>query len=228
MTTYWNQYVAPDRILIAYGGPRHEFDSIGNSRKIFVDDPRLRTRHHARERQSYTGLFRAAAEWLDTRGQEFQFVHFAEYDHIPLMSDLNKRQIERLKSEHADVLGFWAARFDGTNHPHFLYHASNPEFGRFWKRITRRADPTVVLSIFGSGSFWTHEAFCAVALTEEPFPMYTEIYLPTLAHHLGFRVRGFGEQNQFVRPMGDATSQIDEARAQGAWTLHPVKRLWTN
>jgi hypothetical protein len=226
MTQYWNEYVAPDSVLIAYGGPRHEFDSVSNSRKIFVDDPRLRTRDHKRELQSYTGLFRTAAHWLDEHNQEFQFVHFTEYDHIPLVRDLNRRQVERLKSERADVLGFWLARFDGTNHPHFLYHVHNPEFARFWERITRRADPAVVLSIFGSGSFWTREAFCAVALAEEPFPMYTEIYFPTLAHHLGFRVRDFGEQDQFVRPVGDATAKIDKARAQGAWTVHPVKHLW--
>ncbi len=52
--------------------------------------------------------------------------------------------------------------------------------------------------MFGSGSFWTREAFCAVCAVEEPFPIYMELYLPTLAHHLGFRVRDFGEQDRFV------------------------------
>jgi hypothetical protein len=228
MTQHWNQCVAPDSILIAYGGPRKEFDFVHNRQKIFIDDPRLRTRDHQRELQSYTGLFRTAARWLDVNGRDFQFVHFAEYDHVPLVNDLNTRQIERLKSERADVLGFGLGRIDDTNQPHFLYHINNPEFTCFWRRITRRADPEVVLSIFGSGSFWTREAFCAVALAEEPFPMYTEIYLPTMAHHLGFRVRDFGDQDRFARELGDATDDINDARAEGAWTLHPVKHLWTN
>jgi hypothetical protein len=80
--------------------------------------------------------------------------------------------------------------------------------------------------MFGTGSFWTREAFCAVAATEEPFPIYLELYLPTLAHHLGFRVRDFTEQNRFVRITKDETESIEQARAEGAWTLHPVKRLW--
>ena len=64
---------------------------------------------------------------------------------------------------------------------------------------------------------------CAI---DEPFPIYMELYLPTLAHHLGFRVRDFGEQNRFVQVLKDATDDIEQARKEGAWTLHPVKRLW--
>jgi hypothetical protein len=115
---------------------------------------------------------------------------------------------------------------DGTSNPHFLYHVANPAFVSHWSKITVRSDPDVVLSMFGSGSFWTTEAFRAVAAMEEPFPMYMEIYLPTRAHHLGFRVRDFGEQNRFVHVLKDETGCVDQAREEGAWTLHPVKRLW--
>jgi hypothetical protein len=80
--------------------------------------------------------------------------------------------------------------------------------------------------MFGSGSFWTREAFSAVCAVNEPFPIYMELYLPTLIHHLGFRVRDFGDQNHFVRVLDDETNYIEKARAEGAWTLHPVKRLW--
>ena len=97
---------------------------------------------------------------------------------------------------------------------------------KYWAKNTRRADPSVVLSMFGSGSFWIREAFCAVCAMEEPFPIYMEIYLPTLAHHLGFRVRDFAEQNRFVRALESYVCSVDEARRQGAWTLHPVKRMW--
>ena len=96
----------------------------------------------------------------------------------------------------------------------------------YWARITRRSDPGVVLSMFGSGSFWSREAFLAMCAMDEPFPIYMELYLPTLVHHLGFRVRDFGDQDRFVQVLKDATGDIDQARAQGGWTLHPVKRLW--
>jgi hypothetical protein len=226
MLAHWERCVPRKSIVIAYGGTRSEFEALDHEQKFFVDDPRLRTRDHQREFQSYTRLFQEASEFLKTRGNEFQFVHFAEYDHLPLVPDLNERQIERLTSEGADLLAFHVHRVDDTNNPHFLYHAANAKFMDFWARITRRSEPEVVLSMFGSGSFWTREAFSAACAIEEPFPIYLELYLPTLVHHLGFRVRDFGDQNHFVRVLKDETSHIDQAREEGAWTLHPVKRLW--
>jgi hypothetical protein len=228
MLAHWGLCVPGERILIAYGGAKNEFDSIRHEQKLFVDDPRMRTRDHQREFQSYTSLFQLAAEFLKARGGRFQFVHFTEYDHLPLVSDLNERQIKRLTAEDADLIGFHVHRVDDTNNPHFLYHAADDRFIPYWSKITRRADPEVVLSMFGSGSFWTREAFCAVSDIEEPFPIYMELYLPTLCHHLGFRVRDFGEQNRFIRVLKDETNHVDRARKEGAWTLHPVKRLWSN
>ena len=191
-----------------------------------MDDARLRTRDHQREFQSYTRLFQTAARWLKSSGENFQFVHFVEYDHLPLEADLNEKQIERLSIERADVLGFRLLRIDGTSHPHFLYHAMNPKFAAYWSKLSKRPEAEVILSMFGSGSFWTREAFSTIAGFEEPFPMYMEIYLPTLAHHLGFRLRDFAEQNAFVHNLGDRTDMIEHARRLGAWTLHPVKKLW--
>jgi hypothetical protein len=226
MLTHWNQCVPKESILIAYGGTKSQFDAVQHSQKFFVDDPRLRTRDHQREFQSYTRLFQAAAEFLERQGDQFRFVHFAEYDHLPLVPDLNERQIERLTAEGADLLGFHVHRVDGTNNPHFLYHMADDKFRSYWPKISRRADTKVVLEMSGSGSFWNREAFCAVCAIEGPFPIYMELYLPTLAHHLGFRIRDFGEQDRFVRVLKDETSYVDQAREEGAWTLHPVKRLW--
>ncbi len=227
MLAFWSDCVPRESILIAYGGKTAEFEAIEHAQKFFVHDPRLRTRDHQREYQSYSGLYRGAAELLREKSVDFEFVHFAEYDHLPLVVDLNERQVEHLCSEDADVLGYHLQRIDGTSHPHFLYHVRRPEFAAHWSSITRRSDPGVVLSMMGTGNFWTWEAFREVAAADEPFPIYMEIYLPTLAHHLGFRLRGFAAQNQFVHPLGDRTRQMAEARAAGAWTLHPVKRLWS-
>jgi hypothetical protein len=228
MIAWWKNCVPKDTILIAYGGTKTEFEAISHRQKVLVEDPQLRTRDHQREFQSYTRLFRTTAEFLRSHNENFSFVHFAEYDHLPLVSDLNDRQIERMKAESADVLAYHVHRVDGTSNPHFLCHVANPAFASYWPKITVRTDPRVVFSMFGSGSFWTSEAFGAVAAMEEPLPMYMEIYLPTLAHHLGFRVRDLTEQNRFVRALVSEIDPIDKARAQGAWTLHPVKRLWSN
>ncbi|HJT82296.1 MAG TPA: hypothetical protein VJ719_13965, partial [Chthoniobacterales bacterium] len=198
MLQYWSDFVPSESILIAYGGPPFEFDKLQHQHKVFIDDETLRTKDHQREFQSYGGIFRAAAKFVESR-PDLSYVHFVEFDHIPLVGDLNRRQIERLQSEQADVLGFHVQRIDGTSHPHFLYHIANDQFAAYWRTMTRRSDPDVVLSMFGTGTFWTRKAFCEVASIREPFPMYLEIYLPTLAHHLGFRLRGLTEQDQFVR-----------------------------
>ncbi len=223
MIAWWKNCVPKDSILIAYGGTKTEFEAINHEHRILVDDPQLRTRDHQREFQSYTRLFRATIEFLRTHDKNFSFVHFAEYDHVPLVSDLNDHQIERMKAESADILAYHVHRVDGTSNPHFLYHAANPAFVSHWSKITVRSDPDVVLSMFGTGSFWRREAFLAVSDFAEPFPIYMELYLPTLAHHLGFRIRDFAEQNQFVRALENEICSIDQARAKGAWTLHPVK-----
>ena len=223
MIAWWKEYVPIESILIAHGGKRTDFEAIDHEQKIFVDDPRLRTKDHQRELQSYTRLFQAAAKFLDAKGEEWECVYFAEYDHVPLVRDLNKRQMARLSEERADVLGFHLHRVDGTSNPHFLYHVANDGFMRFWQSITRRAEASVVLSMFGSGSFWKRDAFCAVAKFDEPFPIYMELYLPTLAHHLGFRLRDFPDQNQFVRVLENERCSIEQARLKGAWSLHPVK-----
>jgi hypothetical protein len=213
---------APSELLLAYGGPRAEFDRIAHERKFFVDDPRLRTRHHQREKQSYSQIFQRAAAWLNEH-PACGYVYFAEYDHWPLVPDLGARLIERLRQENADVLGHQLHRRDGTSHPHYLYHRADPRFLPWLCAVSRRHDPGVVFNMLGSGSFWTREAFLAVASQEETVPVYLEIYLPTLAHHLGFRLRPFGEQDRFVWGNGDHAADISQARAAGAWTIHPVK-----
>jgi hypothetical protein len=226
MLDWWKERVPLESVLLVYGGPAKQFDGIAHKQKIFVDDARLRTRDHQRELQSYTQLYQAVNRFLQTEGMEFEFVHFAEYDHLPIVRDLNARQIQQLKSEHADVIGFHLHRVDGTSNVHFLYHASNEQFGQYWSGITCRDEPNVVLSMFGSGSFWKRETFSAVALGQEPFPIYVEIFLPTLAHHLGFRVRDYGAQDDFVGVLQDKTNEIARAEKNGAWILHPVKYLW--
>ncbi len=224
MLEWWGKDTPADHLLVAFNGGEAAFRAIDHPQKIHIDDARLQTRAHSRERQSYTGVLRQTAAWME--GRDFTHVHFAEYDQVPLVADLNARQLARLEEEHADVLAFQLARVDGTSQPHFLYHAHLPGFLTHWANFSLRAEKAVVLSMFGTGSFWTREAFDAVAGREEPFAIYLELYLPTTAHHLGYRLRDWREQNQFVSSLGDFIDRIDEARQRGAWTLHPVKTLW--
>lgn len=224
MLKWWAHFAAPGDVLLAFGGSEQDFRDVAHAQKFLVNDPRLRTSDHQREMQSYTAIFREVSQWM--KGRDFSHVHFCEYDHVPLSRDLNARQVARLASENADVIGCRVLRVDGTNHPHYLVQAGNAAFHEFWKRITCRDDPRVVLSMFVTGSVWTRAAFDAVAAVAEPFPIYLEIHLPTLAHHLGFRVRDLPDQDPFVSNLGDMWEKMEEARAAGAWAVHPVKTQW--
>ena len=124
------------------------------------------------------------------------------------------------------MLGLHLRRVEETNCAHYLYHASDPEFFAFWRKITCRRRSRVVLSMLATGSFWTREAFEAVAECEEPHPMYIEIFLPTAAHHLGFRIRDLASQRTFAQHIGDWLPRLAEARAAGAWAVHPAKNAW--
>jgi hypothetical protein len=221
----WRRVAPKDAILLAHGGKRADFVRLEHPNKVFINDTRLRTSDHQRERQTYQDIWRTTSEWLDRTNGKFEFVYVAEYDHLPLVNDLNDRQINFLENERADVTAYHLQRIDQTSHPHYLYHIDNPNFHSFFAGLSRRSNKLTILSMLGTGSFWTREAFDSVAAVEDPFPIYTEIYLPSLAHHLGFRVRDFGEQNRFVHARGNFDSQLDSARKSGAWTLHPVKKL---
>jgi hypothetical protein len=225
LAAYWESLVGDGKVLIAYGGPRESFNKIQFNTKIFIDDPSLRTLDHQREGQSYTAVFKEASRWLKNRADQSDFVTLFEFDHVPLLPDLNVRQVERMRIEQADVVAYHLARVDETSHPHYLYYATNREFAEFFGDLSVRSDRNVVLSMFGTGSCWKREVFDAVAEFNEPFPVYFELYLPTLAHHLGFRLRDYGDQDAFVSNLGDRGAELESARDRGAWTLHPVKNL---
>ncbi len=224
MLDWWRDCCPPSNVLVAFNGPDEGFAQITHPHKVRVIDPRLVTVQHSRERQSYTAIFREASRWL--AGRDFTHVHFAEYDQIPLVPDLNERQVARLEEERADVLAFELARVDGTNQPHYLYHKALPGFAEHWEAISVRPDRGAVLSFFGTGSFWTRAAFDAVAAREEPFPIFLELYLPTTAHHLGYRLRDWREQSRYISSLGNFIYAIDQARREGSWTVHPAKTLW--
>jgi len=72
---------------------------------------------------------------------------------------------------------------------------------------------------------WTREAFLAVSEQHQSIRCYLELYLPTLAHHLGFRVRGWNEDHHLISNLPNKSVTLEEARKRGSWTVHPVKDL---
>jgi hypothetical protein len=217
----WSPVCREENLWIAFGGSRRDFESIDYSRKVFVEDPNLRKVDNQREKQSYTGIFKAMASVVERENPDF--IYFCEYDHLPLVPDLNCRQVDEMRRNDADVMGHWLYRIDGSSNYHMLFHASDPSFFPFWKLISRREDQGLILSMFGSGSMWKREAFLSVASQCQGINCYLELYLPSLVHHLGFRVRGWEESNHLISNLPSPSISVAEGQRRHAWTVHPVK-----
>lgn len=187
---------------------------------IHISDPTLRTTNHPLEKQSYRSVWQKASAWMKSR--DITHVCFAEYDHIPLVSNLGQRLVSSMGS--ADVLFHHLCRVDGTSAPHYLHHLSDPVFAAGpWRALSLREDPGVVLNALATGSCWTREAFDAVSGNFPESRIYLEMDLPTTAHHLGFRVvTSHEEATRFVGVHPWKTDPA-EAASRGAWSIHPVK-----
>ncbi len=223
MAAAWRTLTAPDELVVAYGGPEMEMGAIEGT-KAFIADMRLRTRDHQREKQSYTGMLKAATAAISDRN--WDALYLAEYDMLPIVPDLWSRLRRHAEAERADLLGHRAWRIDDTLHPHYSNHLSSRDWLAWLAGFSRREDPSVVLSCMGCGQWWRREALEAVLSMGEPVPAYLELHLPTAAHHLGFRVRGMGAQDRFIHTGPLPPGARESMAAEGAWVIHPDKSLW--
>jgi len=225
MLEYWKRCEPDAEILVAYGGRETAFDELAGANKLYVASDRLAVNDLQRELQSYTLLWQIISDWM--REQPHNAILFAEYDYVPTAPGLLGMSLAFMKAEGADVCGYRVRRIDGTNHPHYLYHQSNQRLLNLWAKMSIRKDRSVVLSMWGMASLWTRQAFDAVASVSEEENAYLELWLPTVAHHLGFRVRGFPEeQHQLVGPEGEQGAKLAEASEAGLWAVHPAKHCW--
>ncbi len=207
----WQQAgFSAEEIFLAYGGEEKNLASISHAAKAFILDPRLRTRMHIRQKQSYRGIFSTITEWL--RGRDFTHILFVEFDQIPLVEDVGQRYLAALRQADADLLAIELRRMDQTIHPH-------------WLGAVKQTFPSgPAWSMLGTGHFWKREAWEAVTRTRTHAEWYLELDLPTTAYELGFRMVRLLDQEPFIRDLPENLAHTPaEARAAGAWTLHPVK-----
>lgn len=220
---WWHQFTEDDCIWLAHGGEKGAFDSIHFPNKIHVLDPKLRTRDHQREKQSYSGVIEAIAPVFEC--SRFEFIYLCEFDQLPLTPRLEALQIRELEDNNADVMAHFLQRVDGTGHPHYLYHVADSRFSEYWHGISKRFDTATVLSMFGSGSFWRRNAFLSVARAKKDIDCYLELFLPTLVHHLGFRIRPWNAKNHLIAAIPGNEITITRAMEKKCLTVHPIKKL---
>ena len=227
MVDEWGRLNPEARLVVAYGGREEVFGEVRVENKVFISDPRLRTRDHQRERQSYRGIMRAVAAHAEGKEWGGGPVILVECDVVPLRAGVTDYLAERAAAERADVLGARLRRVDGTGHPHVLAHEFHPRF-REWLAASVREDKEVILMMLGCLTWWTWEAFKAVSAAPEPMPVYLELAMPTAAHQLGFRVRGLPEWEDDMEPLGELEHELESRRKAGRWVLHPCKKVWRN
>lgn len=220
----WFRAMAGTSVLVVHGGSEEECAKIKECPAVHVPDQGLRTRDHQRQRQSYSGVLRAVAGCDEA--ESASSVQILEFDCIPLIAGLAEELEEMLFEQDAGLLGSGLRQINGTGHPHWLYHVSDPAFEGMLESFSVREDKRVVLSMLGCVSVWRPDVLKAVAALEEKVPTYLELWLPTAAHHLGYRVRGLGEHDKWISHEGEFTPKLLEIQEQGGWMAHPAKQFW--
>jgi len=225
----WQTLEPAARVLIAYGGTKENFNRLsGSINAVYISDATLRTTDHARERQQYAGVFRAAHQWLTETGSDVSHVHVVEFDVIPVIENPGQRLVETLEAEDADVIGYGLVDITNTIHPQNRHQISDETFLRFIRELSSRESSERVFSMLGCSSLWTRAAFAEIAELEAP-QIYLEVAIPTLAHHLGYRVRPVPAlQERSVTFESDLTPFLEEYQKAGAWLVHPCKSYWEN
>jgi len=228
MKEWWQRYAPGEDLLLAYGGTRENFDSINDSWKVFVEDPRVRTRFHQKEKQSFQGVFKAVSAELAQR-PDIEWIHFNECDQLPLVPGYSEKILAHALEQQADAAGHFLRRIDGTGHPHILLDSVEEKVGKIIREISIRNSDSTILSMLGCGGFFSREAFDALAAIDDTEGIYLEIFIPTVLHHLGFRIRNIPSQEWAMHPK--TRKNPDQALSlinQGAWCAHPVNGLWTD
>lgn len=223
MLQYWESLVT-GKVIILYGGKEEEYAKIEYELKGFVSDSRLVTRDHPRERQSYEEVFRVAAELV--KNIPSKYLYFTEFDQIPLRSDFQNQLAISMNKSGADLLCNGLNRVDGTNHPHYLNHLYDGALSGEISALSVRENKEIILSCWGFGQCWNREAFLRVAAVRSCSRVYLELWIPSIAHHLGFSVQSLNIDPDWNTPQGDLRQEDVSSLDEPLLIAHPIKTFW--
>ena len=213
------------RFVLGYGGPPSEFDQVRWDEKFFVDDPTLRgPEQHL---QSLTQVFETAWREYLSGDAELDSLYLVEYDHLILDGAFEARMRELALATGADLLGKRCVDLTATNVAHYVRFRRDPRLLAHLERISVRENREQLFGALGDGMWLSRRALEAYVDVGEHPPCYCEIYVPTLLHHLGFRVVDVDSHSDLYRsvrwlPEFSASEVIELARS-GAVFVHPAK-----
>ncbi|MEA2170903.1 MAG: hypothetical protein QOF76_4203 [Solirubrobacteraceae bacterium] len=219
------ELVAPGPVVVCHGGQRADFDALGDVPKLFLDDPGLRG--PAATRQSYTtALVEAWRRWVQADAT-IDAVLVLEFDHVPLAPAFQDELLGLLDASGADMLGKDCADYTATNWWHRIRYRDDEALMAHLAGLSVRDDPTRLYGCLGTGFILRREALAAFAGVEHLPGIYVELYVPTVIHHLGFRVDNVDRLAAlYDHVRWSPPYSLDEVRAlqrAGATVVHPFK-----
>ena len=218
--------IAPEaRFAICHVGERSDFSELEHEDKVFVDDPSFRL--PPRTFQSFHETFAALYDRFFKEDTTLHSMYLFEYDHMILDGQFEEH-ITKLASETgADLLGKTCGERTGTNWMHYVRFRRDERLLAHLRALSVHEDATRMYGCLGNG-FWLKRAALEAYLSVEEHPLcYGELYLPTLLHHLGFRLVDIDAHSNLyrcVRPDGEFTlSELVRLKHTGETFVHPYK-----
>jgi len=136
----------------------------------------------------------------------------------------NERHITRLKSEGADLLAFHVHRVT-TRTSAFLYLQPTRSSCLIGQKSQSARSRKWCCRMFGSGSFGLGK-HSAPSPNGRTVSHLTELYSPNAGTSFGFSGPRLRRSEPFCSRLADEICSGGSGTPEGAWTLHPVKRLW--
>jgi hypothetical protein len=213
------------RFVVCYGGTRKEFDRIDWEEKLFVDDPTLRgPEQHL---QSWTQIFETAWHEYFVGDAELDSLYAIEYDHLILDGAFERRLREVARDSAADLLGKSCVDLTATNLAHYVRFRRDQQLLTHLRTLSVREDRERIFGCLGNGMWLSRGALEAYVNVDKHPPCYCEIYVPTLLHHLGFRVVDVDAHSDLYRNVRwlpeRSVAEVLELAGAGAVFVHPAK-----
>ena len=217
--------VAPRDIVVCHGGRREDHDALDWDRKLFIEDPSLRSA--ARTVQSYNELLQRVFREHMRDEPAWDAAIVLEFDQVPLRDDWPAEVERTLAASGADFLGCGCSDRTETNWTHALRWRDDAALLAHLRAVSVRDDPTRVFGCLGTGFVLRRPVLEALADTELHAPSYVELYVPTVVHHLGFAVDDIGRHSRLADEVRwEPEMTLDEvlaAKRAGHFFAHPFK-----
>jgi len=224
---YLEELAPHARFVICHVGDAEDFEGVEHKQKLFVDDPSFRAPPITF--QSLNMTLSGVYEQFVRDDATIRGVYVFEYDHLVLRSDFEEQLSAVATRSGADFVGKTCVERTATNWPHYVRFRRDERLLAHLRKLSTREDPARMYGCVGNGFWLTREALHAYAEVESHPPCYGELYVPTLLHHLGFKVGDIDTHSDVYRHVRWAPPftlhEVLRLKREGATFVHPFKDL---